>query len=98
MLSCKTKQVNDTPPTSNAENGIKATGKVSHQYKSAGCETVIVCKKAQDTLLLIPMNPLEKFDKDGTEISFNYRILKVHNPKGCKGIPVQVSNIKEEKR
>ena len=77
-------------------NDVEAQGKVSHQFKINGCETIIVCTKVNeaDTLYLIPMTPLGKFDTDELKISFRYRVLRIHNPKGCKGIPVQISKIK----
>lgn len=102
FISCKAKKnssltVSNTDETSNS---LKTEGKVTHQYKLMGCETIIICKPTteNDTLFLIPMTPLEKFDIDGLQISFNYRILRIHNPKGCKqGIPAQISNIKKLK-
>ena len=95
-LSCKSKQVNPTN-TKTASNNVKTEGTVSHQYKSAGCETIIICKSidTSDTLFLIPMTSLEKFDVNNLKISFSYRILRVHNPKGCKqGIPAQIFDVK----
>jgi len=100
VFSCKTKQPNQ-PATDDAKslsNGIKTEGKVSHQYRSAGCETIIICKNENkdDTLFLIPMTSLGKFDVDGLKISFTYRILRIHNSKECKqGIPVQISNVEK---
>ncbi len=102
FVSCKSKQSNSTQiteksdKTSQSANSVKAIGMVSHQYNSSGCGTIILCKREieKDTLFLIPMTPLGEYDKDGLEIFFNYRILRIHNPKGCKGTPVQVSNIK----
>lgn len=100
QLACKSKKdtASKTNETEQATNTVKGEGKVTHQFKSTGCGPVIICKKENDTLYLIPVNPLDKFDVDGLEIVFNYRIVRVHNPKGChKGIPAQVSNIKAKK-
>jgi len=103
LIACKSKQL-DLPKTTDADtsaSSIKKEGIVTHQYKSVGCETIIICKPTNenDTLFLIPMTSLEKFDIDNLKISFNYRILRVHNPKGCKqGIPAQISNIKIKQR
>ena len=102
FVSCKSKQFNSTqviekPDISNQpSNSLKAIGIVSYQYKSSGCGTLILCKREieKDTLFLIPMASIGEYDKDGLEIFFNYRILRIHNPKGCKGTPVQVSDIK----
>jgi len=101
LITCKSKQL-DLPKTTNTDTSsgsIKTEGIVTHQYKSSGCETIIMCKptNGNDTLFLIPMTPLEKFDVDGLKIFFNYRILRVHYPKGCKqGIPAQISNIEKK--
>lgn len=100
FVSCKSKQTaasaNITDATNQPANTIKAIGIVSHQYKKSGCGTMILCKREaeKDTLFLIPMTSLGEFDKDGLEVYFNYRILRVHNPIGCKGTPVQVYDIK----
>jgi hypothetical protein len=76
----------------------KTTGKVSHAYKKSGCSTVIVVD-SQPCLILIPKAKLPKaLDKDGMLISFNYRKLKMPNPKGCvKGIPAEISNASKKK-
>lgn len=98
FVSCKAKQTNTTKTTEVNEpvNAIKAVGVVSHQYSSSGCKTMILCKREieKDTLFLIPMTSLGEYDKDGLEINFYYRILRVHNPKGCPGTPIQISEIK----
>ena len=102
--SCKCKQPTapveakskeTTPLTSNENsNTIQGTGKISLQYKSS-CGTVIISNTPakKDTLILIPVPALTGFDTEGMEVSFSYRKLRVHNPKGCAGIPVQLSNI-----
>ena len=100
IFACKSKKTDASKPaeTDAASNAQKTKGIVSHQFQSAGCQTIVICKKESDTLFLIPMTPLDKFDVDGLEISFDYRVLKVHNPKGCHGMPVQISNITSKKR
>ena len=98
FIACKSKQTNTTttPVDDSSANAPKTQGIVTHQYKSQGCETVIICTPIKtDTLFLIPVTPLQEFDVDGLKISFTYHLLRVHNPKGChKGITAQISNIK----
>jgi hypothetical protein len=100
VFACKSKKTDTSKPaeTDTTSNTQKTTGIVTHQFQSTGCQTIVICKKESDTLFLIPMTPLDKFDVDGLEISFDYRVLKVHNPKGCQGMPVQISNITSKKR
>jgi hypothetical protein len=100
IFACKSKKTatSKTVETDATSDTKKTKGIVSHQFQSAGCQTIVICKKESDTLFLIPMTSLDKFDVDGLEISFDYRVLKVHNPKGCHGIPVQISNITSKKR
>jgi hypothetical protein len=75
-------------------------GKVSHQYRETGCSTVIlVNSENQDKpLTLIPRDTLSpEFDIDGLEILFNYRTLKMPNPKGCTvGIPAEITDISKK--
>lgn len=62
------------------------TGKVSHQFRATGCETVIIVDNAasSDPQILIPKDKLPKeFDQDGLVIKFNFRLLKMPNPEGC---------------
>jgi hypothetical protein len=70
-------------------------GKVSHEYRATGCRTVIIVSTSDEPLTLIPKDDLpEKFDKDGLEILFNFRLLKMLNPEGCSvGIPAELSDI-----
>jgi hypothetical protein len=77
-----------------AEN-LKTKGKVSHQYASKGCATVIVAEVNGEELTLIPQPPLEKqYDKDGLEIFFNYHTLRRQQPPGCeKGMPAEITDI-----
>jgi len=100
LVSCKTKKVVASTATAVVVAPI-ASGKVSHQYSSSGCGTVIFCDKinGQDSLIFIPipMGSLNAFDVDGLEITFNYRMLKIRNPRGCMhGSPIQISNISKK--
>lgn len=101
LTNCKsTKSVSDkSNSTTEPQDLTKTKGKVTHQYKTTGCATIIICEaKNSDTLFLIPATPITDFDKDGLEILFNYRIVKIHNPKGCsKGIPAQITDIEIRK-
>ena len=98
FFACKAKQNNSSAKqTKPVADTLLSAGKVSHKYSAGGCGAVIIsCKNPQhDTLTLIPMTPLNEFDKEGLEIVFNYRTLKVHQPKGCgAGIPVQITGIR----
>jgi hypothetical protein len=75
----------------------KTKGKVSHEFRATGCNTVIVVKTddAANPLVLIPISPLPaEFDKDGIDLYFNYRLSRMKNPEGCmKGIPAEVTDI-----
>jgi hypothetical protein len=72
-------------------------GKLSHQYKSTGCETVIIIAAQDDAaeMTLIPKDKLSKdVDVDGQLIRFDYRPLKMPQPAGCNvGIPAEITNI-----
>ena len=76
----------------------KTLGTVSHKYKYAGCNTIIVIEKEKDRLVLIPTQPLPKeFDKDGMEIYFDYNMLRIPSPAGCgEGIPATIRNISKK--
>lgn len=97
LFACKSKQpAKENTPEKAA--GISAQGTVTHKYANEGCATIIVCPQKEDTLFLIPVTPLGKFDSDGSKIKFSYRIMRVHNPKGCKqGIPAEISDVKKLK-
>ncbi len=103
LLSCRAKAPvassatalppGDTPP------GVTIMGKVSHMYMATGCGPVIVCPRPaeKDTLVLIPVNALNEFDKDQLSVHVTYHPLKVHAKKGCgPGIPVQVISIRKK--
>ncbi len=72
----------------------KHNGKVSHQFKAKGCASVIIIKQVEGDIILIPKTPLPKaLDKNNLEIKFDYRILRMPNPKGCeKGQPAEITN------
>ena len=107
MFSCKTKHQTQTTTqvqtqTVDASSGSttkypKTQGKVSHEYKTTGCNTVLVVKTddAANPLVLIPISPLPaEFDKDGLTLYFNYKLSRIKNPEGCtKGIPAEVTDI-----
>jgi hypothetical protein len=48
---------------------------------------------------LIPKDALDKkVDKDGQEIYFNYRPLKMPNPAGCTaGMPAEITDVSVKK-
>ena len=75
-------------------------GKVSHQYRKTGCATVIIVnnENKDKPLTLIPKDTLSPvFDIDGLEVLFNYRALKMPNPKGCSiGIPAEIKDISKK--
>lgn len=89
------KEVKQTETAAADKATPKSKGKVSHQYRSTGCATVILSTVDGNDLTLIPSIRLpEKFDVDGLQISFDYRPLKMHNPEGCNaGFPAEISNI-----
>jgi hypothetical protein len=99
-FSCKTKQVGlqNTQTTDVKTSDPKTLGKVSHEFKATGCGTIVIIKDKENQTILIPKDALpEEFDKDGLQIYFEYRLLKMKNPSGCgKGIPADLSNISKK--
>ncbi len=101
-ISCKTKTENKQKDESTTQviADTRIVGKVSHQYANTGCNTVIIVKNddKDNPLVLIPINAIAKeFDKDGWELYFNYRLLKIKNPAGCAhGLPAELSNISKK--
>lgn len=82
----------------NIEN--KTLGKVSHQYRATGCSSVIEIKLEGDEIqTLIPKDKLAKeFDVDGTEIYFNFLLLRMPQPEGCStGQPAEITDIVKKK-
>lgn len=96
----KPKSVVNNDNSSQNNSSSKSTGVVSYQYRSGGCSTVVVvdADKQHDQIILIPKDPLpSQCDKDGAKIAFNYRTLKMPNPKGCLiGIPAELSNVSKK--
>jgi hypothetical protein len=96
-VSCKSKK--DTASTASLTQPAvtgETVGKVSHQYRSGGCPTVIiVAQEGAEEMVLIPKDKLAKaFDKDGMEIRFNYHTLRMPQPAGCtKGIPAEITDV-----
>lgn len=83
----------------NIEN--KTLGKVSHKYKATGCNTVIEVKLEAEGEIqtLIPKDKLAAaFDVDGTEIYFNFLLLRMPQPAGCSvGQPADITDIVKKK-
>jgi hypothetical protein len=75
----------------------KTIGKVSHRYKATGCNTVIEVKLEGEGEIqtLIPKDKLaQEIDKDGTEIYFNFMLLRMPQPAGCKiGQPADITDV-----
>lgn len=93
IAGCKTKNSVNTQETTVPQ---KTIGKVSHQFRSTGCSTIIIVetKDTVNPLILIPRDPLpKKIDKNNLRISFNYHTLKTPQPQGCdKGIPAEITD------
>jgi hypothetical protein len=100
-LSCKTKPQSQTQSadvkTGSTKTVTKTQGKVSHEYRSTGCNTVVIVKTtdAANPIVLIPITALpDKFDKDGLIIYFNYSLSRIKNPEGCShGIPAVLTDV-----
>ena len=98
--SCKTKKPSDQQNSQTVEQTVakgKTLGRISHQYRATGCNTIIVVE-SKDPLVLIPIDTLsQEIDKDGKEIYFDYRVSRIKNPAGCShGIPAVLSNISKK--
>lgn len=97
---CKSKNEVAKQTTATVVPAGTTLGKVSHQYRASGCATVIIVKlENQDQpLTLIPRDTLPPvFNIDGLEILFNYRKLKMPNPKGCNvGLPAQIMDLSKK--
>lgn len=109
VTSCKTKsktqaQTATPPPTETVDSWsgstrapAKSQGKVSHEYRATGCNTVVVVRTedAANPLVLIPISTIpDEFDKDGLTIFFNYTLSRIKNPEGCShGIPAVITDI-----
>ena len=98
LMSCHTpKQTNN----SNSSGEPLTHGVISQQYHSTGCSSVILVDSESEgnVLTLIPKNPIpSKIDKEGTKVTFRYRLLRMPNPEGCPtGIPAEISELKASK-
>ncbi len=97
--SCKTQKINSSNVKKQEQDIYKGKsfGKVSHQYRTGGCNSVIIVsmKGPAGNVTLIPKDKLpDSFDVDGMEIFFDYHPLKMPNPSGCvEGIPAEITNI-----
>ena len=103
LVSCKTKQPAETTTVNSStmeQTSSQTIGKVSHQYSATGCPTVVIVKKGEDVITLIPKDKLPAaIDVDGLEISFDYLPLRMPNPMGCSaGFPASLTNIKSLKK
>jgi len=80
----------------------KTLGKVSHRYRASGCNTVIEVKLEGEGEIqtLIPKDKLSKeIDVDGTEIYFNFLVLRMPQPAGCSvGQPAEITDIVVKKK
>ncbi|MBA3704623.1 MAG: hypothetical protein H0W84_01580 [Bacteroidetes bacterium] len=98
ISACKAKEkIVESPNSKETSASDKTYGKVSHQYSSTGCPTVIITNSfvLDAPHILIPKDNLPKeMDVDGLEISFDYKVLRMPNPEGCvNGIPASIFNI-----
>ena len=103
FFGCKAKkEAGSTKPTTTVEQTQSpavgnTAGKVSHQYRSTGCATVVIVKLdgQENPLTLIPKDKLAfEFDVDGLEITFNYHTLRMPQPAGCNvGLPAEITDI-----
>ncbi|HNZ41774.1 MAG TPA: hypothetical protein PLI16_04255 [Bacteroidales bacterium] len=95
LIACQSVREPQSGGQANSPSSVLSTGRVSHQYRATGCLTVIIVDKPGESLVLIPYKPLAaQFDKDGLVLKFDYRLLKMPNPKGCEvGIPAELSNV-----
>lgn len=102
--SCKTaKPVKIKEPiaieTASTKEDLSFTyGKVTHLINTNSCTSIIVFNKdagSTNELVLLPKDPLpDDLNKEGTELKFHYRPLKIKNPEGClKGMPVALTEV-----
>ena len=102
MACCSQKTVTDSPKTESVTPLPSGNyfGFVSHRYRSTGCSTVLILTGKEDgrETILIPIDTLSaKFDVDGLEITFNYKLQKRPNPPGCSaGMPAFIFDISEK--
>lgn len=84
--------------TTAVENLTFTYGKVTHLINTNQCTSIIVINKdagSNNELILLPKDLLpEDLSKEGTELKFHYRPLKIKNPEGClKGIPAALTEV-----
>jgi hypothetical protein len=101
VFACKSvKQQPATQPDKNEASSLsESTGRVSHEFKASGCETIVrvAVPNSPQPLILIPKDNLGEFDQDGLEIMFHYQILRMPNPAGCKqGMPAVFTDIRKK--
>lgn len=95
-VACKAKK---SSAISSGVTAVVATtmGKVSHEFRPQGCETVIrvAPTDGQEEIVLIPKDKLSKqFDVHGMQIMFNYVTLRMPQPRGCStGMPAEITDI-----
>lgn len=105
VISCKctSKNGSSVSQTDKIETTVplgKSKGIVSQKYNREGCRTVIIMHEGTDSAAtLIPKDSIpSQFNQDKLEIIFNYRLLKMPNPKGClTGMPALITDIEMKK-
>lgn len=101
-FSCKINKTDNKPSAKKAEPSLEkvmTVGTVSHKYRISGCQTVVLVEKPgkKDSSIFIPRLPLNEFDVNGLQIRFQYKILKMPNPKGClRGTPVELTSVSKK--
>lgn len=84
--------------TTTLEDPTFTYGKVTHLINTNQCTSIIVINidaGSNNELILLPKDLLpEDLSKEGTELKFHYRPLKMKNPEGClKGIPAALTEV-----
>ncbi len=98
-ISCQTTKKDTVVITTTNEVKGKFLGKVTYNLNESKCLSVILQNTENDKqLVLIPKDVIEeKYNKEGTFIYFNYRLLKMPNKDGCKnGLPAQLTDISKK--
>jgi hypothetical protein len=102
--ACKTKQKMQTAAADTEMASATALGSVwgivSHEFKAEGCPSVLVVNTfgQEEPMVLIPKDALPAaFDKEGTAVRFDYRLLRMPNPEGCGvGNIAEITNISQQ--
>jgi hypothetical protein len=94
FCGCKARLPIETIPLTKSDSE-KTTGIVSHEFYKNGCETVIIIKNDSGDLILSPIEKLDtKFDIEGLQINFNYKLSKRPKSNNClEGLPAFLSEI-----